>query len=226
MSETFPIISVDNASAEETYIEDLPLIDRISLYDAPKRVEAFATLDTADWQAIFDQIHKRAVPGIGEDYNEGAMKVKSPDGASVTELMAPEERQPFFDDICTGLKQWLETNKADAAHAQEVLDRLSNAIAIALVCAHPYKDGNGRTARTVAGLIRLKTKDADYMDDLQQLFANRPDEGKRISSFLPKKTIDMTPKDRVAALIAPDIPLSDDQAYKQRVSELIATPFG
>ena len=200
------------------------LVEAIQLpVDPAQKVAELARFDADDWVSMIELAHYAVAPGVGEQHSQDAMTVKSPDGSSETILMSPDQRVAFLSDSFASTSRLLAKNKQE--DSQALLDRVSNTIAMAVVCAHPYNDGNGRTARTVAGLIKLDANGSGFGADMAALSTNRPDAGFRITSFAPKNP-DIDPKDLIIALLAEDIPIDDIDSYKKRVQELIATPFG
>ena len=138
--------------------------------------------------------------------------------------MDPAERLPFYDQAAK-LIQELATHR-QGGDDQQFLERAANVLAMTLVLAHPFADGNGRTARTLAHLVREGFDvDPTSHDDLVTLGTNRPSEG-GIRSYLPHEegnTLEpLALLERAAAL---DIPLSDEAAYTYKRKSVFAIPY-
>lgn len=107
------------------------------------------------------------------------------------------------------------------------LKRASSIIGLAIVLAHPFADGNGRTARTTAHLIR-EGYDAgeDIQRDLRTVGDNRPSQGFKIDSYLPTKNgVGMTAYEILDAAASPEIPLGDTKTYESSVQEVFTKPY-
>lgn len=172
-----------------------------------------------DIEMVAQAMHQVLVPHIETiptDYN---MQVASPDGARQTELMHPEDRADFFDQAAKLIGEL--NDQRGEADDEAFLARASNVVALSIVLAHPYANGNGRTARVIGGLLR----EGPQSEDLKVLGTERPESGYRINSYLPRDET-LTPLEVLRAAAALETPLSDTEAYQQNTYEKFATPFG
>ncbi|HPR10674.1 MAG TPA: Fic family protein [Candidatus Saccharibacteria bacterium] len=216
--------------APET-IQDYP--DTIGILQLPyklkiprnfgERAALLSNYTLVDWETVIDEVHAVVAPGSPTEQTSYQMYVQNPDGNNRQPLMAPVDRTPFVERSISKIAELSTVVTADTVEA--FLRRLANVVGLMIVEAHPYRDGNGRTARTVAQLVRGDINSQDYDDDLQLVAKSRPTEGYRINSF--RKRHDAMPPDSIIdALISSDIPLSDTIAYTKRVHDVIWTPYG
>jgi hypothetical protein len=87
-----------------------------------------------------------------------------------TKLLDPEDRYPVLDAIFSDIKESSETT-----HPSRVGDVLS----LAIVMTHPFKDGNGRTARAISLLFRDEYDSTDFVDDYVATTTSRDELRKR-----------------------------------------------
>lgn len=165
-------------------------------------------------------IHQVLVPGVESKPTDYPMKVSSPDGSKSTEMALPEERMAIFDYASELIQQLDKQNKGE--HNQEFLERASNIMALSIVLAHSYQNGNGRTARLIGGLVRDGRLGSD--EDLKVLGKGRPETGFRITSYVPRNE-NLKPEQILETAASLDIPLSDNQTYVLKSSEAFASPY-
>ena len=92
-----------------------------------------------------------------------------------TKLLDPEDRYLVLDAIFNDIKQSSET-----AHPSRIGDVLS----LAIVMTHPFKDGNGRTARAISLLFRDEYDTADFTGDYVAVTTSR-DVLRKKGGFMP-----------------------------------------
>lgn len=199
-------------------------LDTINVSDSPEeRAEDVAANLASDGKDIYYlslALHQVLVPTVESIPTDSAMKVQSPDGLDTTVLMNPEERAPLFDHAAKLIQQ-LDGQRSNMTN-EEFLERASNIMALSIVLAHPFADGNGRTARMVGGLIRDGRQGAD--EDLKVLGKNRPDSGFRIMSYLPRDK-DLSPIQVLDAAAALDVPLDQKEKYEEDSRLVFTTPY-
>lgn len=78
--------------------------------------------------------------------------------------IAPEDRHEIFTKLINDIKNTPSTiNPA----------RLADALAMGTILLHPFKDGNGRTARAIGLLLRDAYDSPEYADDFDIVTASR-----------------------------------------------------
>lgn len=196
--------------------------------DPAVRATDIAAMTANDLVALVTLLHKSLAPNAGPNPIDKRMKMISPDKSVQHELMDPEDRYALFDHAASLInKLGQQITKGGEA---DFLKRAANIIALATVIAHPFEDGNGRTARTAAYLFRYgppKTKEDS--DDLKLVGSNRTtdDSGIRLLGFVPRYG-DMNGQEFLTAIAALDIPVRDDQTYEEyrkRAGALFTSTF-
>lgn len=200
-------------------------IDDISVPDdIQERADDLAKLFSSgkDIEMFGKAIHDVLVPHVESS------ETSQPVTISGVELASPEERKVIFQHAADQITQ-LNSLRSDE-DTDFYLERVSNIIALSLVGAHSYPDGNGRTARFVAQLIR---EGGQNRDDLRFIGANR-DLSKselgtiKVPSFLPRyeslRNGD-TIFDTIDAAASADLALSDRQTYITRADSMFSTPY-
>lgn len=230
-NETFP--SSANENREARYRRDYDptpewgdVVERIDQINIPQDMHERAN-DVAtnfgqrgmDIEMVAQAMHQVLVPHIESVPTDYSMQVASPDGSRVTELMKPEDRTAFFDQAAqlVGELNDLRGEGDDEAF----LARASNVVALSIVLAHPYANGNGRTARLIGGLLR----EGPASEDLKTLGAERPESGFRVTSYRPRDEA-LTPLEVLRAAAALETPLSDQQTYMHDGANKFTGPYG
>lgn len=201
-------------------------IDSLELSPDPhQRAELLAEGITAD--AIIDatkRLHHVLAPGIDTVPISAAMHVSSPDGTNKRELMKPAERRPLFEHAAALVRDLAAHRTPDTDQA--FLDRAGNIVALSVVLAHQYGDGNGRTARALGHVIREGYDPAADQGDLKLVASNRPESGYRITSYLPtREGVNMTPDEILNQAAALEVPLNDVSAYEAKARQVFTTPY-
>lgn len=232
MSETIPQ-SNSTEDREARYRRDYDptpewndVVERIDQINMPQDINERAN-DVAfnfgkqgiDIEMVAQAVHQVLVPHIETIPTDFNMKVQSPDGSRSTVLMHPEDRAELFDQAAK-LVSGLNDRRGDSDD-EAFLARASNVIALSIVLAHPYANGNGRTARLIGGLLR----EGPQSEDLKTLGAERPESGFRINSYLPRDA-SLTPLEVLQAAAALETPLSDSETYMSEGADKFTGPYG
>lgn len=160
------------------------------------------------------------VPNIESRQTDYA-HVGSRDGSSKTELVSPDERERVFGKASQLIKELGKQISPDTT--KNFLARAGNLMAMSVVLAHPFFDGNGRTARAVGELIRNGTTE---IEDFKILIQNRPEKGYKINSYLPKNELKVASYDEILEAVAGlDVSLADSATYDDYLHDKIATPY-
>jgi fido (protein-threonine AMPylation protein) len=100
---------------------------------------------------------------------------------------------------------------------------------MSVVLAHPYEDGNGRSARTMAQLVRygIDISNQNSIDEMMQVSANRPPHGFRINGYLPRRDAgdDKTPQELIGRMARTDIPLDETVDYLAQRQAEFSEPY-
>lgn len=171
-----------------------------------------------DIDMLSQAVHQVLVPDIETKPTDYVMAVQGPDGISRKELAQPSERADLYEYAAKLIRELGELR--DGENDEDFLERASSVIALALVQAHPYANGNGRTARFIGGLLR----DGPQSEDLRVLGGERPESGFRISSYIPRDEA-LSAQQVLQAAAALDTPLHDTQKYHDSSRKAFMTPF-
>lgn len=192
--------------------------------DSFLRARDIAQMNAEDLIAMATLLHSKLAPDSDMSPTDFRMKVNSPDGTNVAELILPEDRYGLYQhgaELINKLGQ--DLGKDDD---EDFLVRAGNIAALTILITHPFEDGNGRTARFMTHLIREGFDETeDTMSDLKTLGTNRPSEGFKINSFVPRMG-EMKPNEYLTAVAALDIPLTESPAnYEQATTGLLFSPY-
>ncbi|MBC7708321.1 Fic family protein [Polaromonas sp.] len=171
-------------------------------------------------------LHTTLAPEVVHTPSNVARTIADPVSGEVSAvLMKPEERLPFLEKAATLIKQLGES--VQPGEEQAFLNRAGNITGLALVLAHTFEDGNGRTARTLAHAIRYGSEVNDHnREDFDVLSANRPTNGFKITSYLPNNEgKSLAPVELLEAAASLDIPLTNQTAYGQIAYHNFAQPY-
>lgn len=212
----------DSKPTEEALEE---LYDILDLPDNPtERADEIMRQFTRgkDVAGFIQVIHQRAVPHVVTTPVRHTMSSVDREGNTKTEFATPEERPILFEYAARKITELaaMRSEKHNDMEDQSFLDATADIIALTSVFAHTYNDGNGRTSRIAAGLIRDGSKDRDTLKILAQ---NRPMDGFRINGYIEKNK-DMNWDRVLDALVMKDLPLTDIHARDERRGELITFP--
>jgi prophage maintenance system killer protein len=198
-------------------------------------VDAWSDITTPEFITHLTLIHKLVAPEVNQSPQESpASLYRDNNGVKVktNELMGPDNRLQFIEDTLEQVKSLLqEVDSQDPQSQEAALVRISNAIALATVITHTFEDGNDRTARTLALLIRggIPILQED-IDKLELVSSNRPTDAtsRRITSFIPAYRSD-DPQEiwqkSIDSAISKDLPLTKGgQEQYERVKEFFS-PF-
>lgn len=194
--------------------------------DAAKRAQLVSKETGVDLAAMATLLHGSLAPGVEQTPIDRQMNTISPDGEIKHRLMEPSKRFSLFQkasELIQGLGAYLQPGQES-----DFLERASNIVALTVAISHPFEDGNGRTARTLASLIRdgYNPQDEESMNELHTLGQNRPTKGFRVNSYIPKVSVE-DPASFLESVAALDVPLTADaQDYRQRTAELFTSPYG
>ena len=166
-------------------------------------------------------LHQVLVPNIESRRTDYAMNIESRDGSSKIELVSPDKRKKVFKKASQLIQDLGE--QVNSGLTENFLKRAGNLMAMSVLLAHSFCDGNGRTARAVGELIRNGTTE---IEDFKILIQNRPEKGYKINSYVPKNELKVASYDKVLEAVAGlEIPLGDNAAYDDYLHDKIATPY-
>lgn len=176
-------------------------------------------------KAIID-LHTELAPEVPHEPSSEARSIVNPTTGEVSSILAkPEERMKLFDRAAETIKALGES--LQPGQEQAFLNRSANVLALTVVLAHTFEDGNGRTARTLAHAVRYGSEINDEnKDDYEVIGRNRTTEGFRITSYVPTKDgSTKSASELIEAAASLDIPLSDTAEYQQRAHENFTFPY-
>lgn len=231
MTETFPAAtigeSVDPMADQDTFrLEQFRALDISEAND--ERIAQLRLISGAGLMDLATRVHEIVAPEESHTPHEGAMHVQAPDGSSRQALMAQQDRQKHLDYAAGLVRQLVEMPVPDETSKAAQLRRVANVLALGLVQAHAFSDGNGRTARTVAQLVREGVGDdnSEAQADLLLASQNRPSIGFRINSFVPTgEGLNLSPSELLDRAAALDVPLSNEADYRATQQANFSSPY-
>lgn len=143
------------------------------------------------------------------------------------ELMVPDERYQAFVNAAEAIEDILghpaETDEQIAA----ALARSANVIAYTLLVAHPFEDGNGRTARVLSHVLRegVDPEDGQDIEDIKTLGVNRKLKNGHIGyTYIPQKTEGKTFQQNLSVVAGENIPLERKKEYEHSIASVMFVP--
>lgn len=222
---------VDALAIEDTFVPSAPDTDLLlrtvtqlelspSLHERTKRL---ASMEGKDLVHMAKSIHAVVAPDANHDMQSKAAKIQAKAGFHrPVRLMKPTERPAFFDRSCELIRTLgIHTTQQDEP---AFVARTANVVALTIALAHPFEDGNGRTARTLAHAILHGAPATELaMQPLAAMATKRSDHGVVVDSYAPRA-------DRVQAMpfieavAALDIPIQNTAAYTAHIEQLFHVP--
>lgn len=216
----------DPEHAEDTDWNDVFELTRsLNLPDnAEERAVELAGMSATDLIIMTTLLHSRLASNADQNPTQHSMNILSPDGSKRREMIKPENRFSLYEHASSLIKKL--ASKITSETVNEFLERVANIVALTTVITHSFEDGNGRTARYLAHLIKTgaPSSDADK-EDFMLLGANRPLTDTRIIAYIPRIQANMTPQEYLDSLSATDIPLGQEESYKERTKKLFTSPY-
>lgn len=205
-------------------IEGLTQEERLGLIE-------HATL--SDFKTVVDLIHRKVAPEDSHEIRTKAGTISNlRTGEVVHHTAAPEMRDSILQRALEYAQQIVAKYRQEGGSLEEALQRCGNLAAFGMVLAHPYEDGNGRTARTIGELIHngYDGSDSQSVEDLAVVSKNRAaGGGVRIHSYDADISGDWhylahkQPFDFLSIVAALDLPL-DGQSYTAAARGVFTTP--
>jgi len=216
------IISESSQSPKEASL--MEALEKLGFdIDVHERAEFVASLGAEDLAMMSAVIHSKVAPDVDQNPVDTPMSVGASERTTI--LTEPENRFRLFEEAA----EYIQKLAADTQPGEEqlFLNRACNLAALAVVLAHPFEDGNGRTARTLSLLIRdgYNPQDAVFRKDLALAATARPIDEYRIESFAPKFVDNKVDNDVLAAAASLDVPFTDTDSYAKRVYASFSSPY-
>jgi len=221
----------ESSPVEPNWQDVSKTLDRIGIPEDPKqRVEDIRNnfSEGRSLEALTQAVHQVLVPHVESVPVDRRMTVVTSEG-EVTELLEPEKRSALFDHAADLIKKLSETYSE--GNEEQFLERVSNIVALTIVMAHSYSDGNGRTARLIGGLIRNgrqkdEKNDEENEKELRELGKNRQKTGKVVYSYLPKSSSGLNPEETLDVAASLDLDWDNNGEYNERQRASFTIPFG
>lgn len=226
MSEQLPNHN-DEQSAEPDWNRVFERIDIIGFSeDVHARADDVARNFTTgkDIEMFGKAIHDIVVPDIESMPVDYAVKVGG------RELAQPGEREAMYKQAAAYIAE-LNAMRQTPADDEEFLRRVSSVVGLTAVGTHSYANGNGRTSRVMAELIRNGSSERDDLKiyGTERDISEKQLNGLRIYSFMPtyeSRDAGVTIDETIAAAASTDIPLDQREAYLKRGQDMFITPYG
>lgn len=218
----------DEQPAEPDWGEVFARIDSIGFPDdiharADDVARSFTT--GRDIEMFGKAIHDVLVPDVESMPVDYPMKI----GDEV--LVEPGEREVMYKQAAVYIAE-LDAMRQTPDDDEEFLRRVSSVVGLTAVGTHSYANGNGRTSRVMAELIRNGNSNRDDMKiyGTERNVSQKQLNGIRIYSFMPtyesRRDLGATIHDTIASAASTDIPLSQKEAYLERGQGMFITPYG
>lgn len=144
--------------------------------DTPQdRVEALKSQPKESFALFLTDLNRRLQGSDDTLVHDEPMKIGD------KETVAPEDRYDLFTSIYEKIQ-----------HADQAINpaRVGDALALTTVMLHPFKDGNGRTARVLGYLYRADFNNPEDVQDFNQLTEPRDEARERggfvINGYVPR----------------------------------------
>lgn len=192
--------------------------------DVNARFDKVANMTPEEFVRQATLIHELVAPNTRNTPTDFPMKLFSPiTGENKKTFVNPPDRFAVMDKGVDLVHKLAIMDDGTEEARSGILKRAANVLALTLAEVHPFEDGNGRTLRTLAHAIRFGIDSQENRDDLSIASANRPSEGFRINSFLPKDDLDFDTSVKAAASL--DVPLADTETYTKRANASFTSPY-
>lgn len=195
--------------------------------DMATRAHDVGNWSANDLVAISTLLHSAVAPEAAPNPTDTPMKMHRRDGTVAHQFMEPEQRYSLYEHATNLVHKLAEQTPAGGEDA--FLRRAGNVFALSVVLAHPFEDGNGRTSRTLAQLIRsgYDPTNSDSVNDLATISTERdkmPGDT-RMYGFMPWAGVNQEPAELLDNVAALDIPIGDDAQYQNQKEMLISSPY-
>ena len=240
MDETFPSHEINHAAqsvvglsktsqeqvaATTNWDNAFSLIENFHLSKEPEnRAAVLREWRTEDYMAAVAAMHSVLANDVSTAPAENPVKIVSPSG-EVQKVLAPsEERLAIYTKGVELIKQLYDISAQE--EARSLLDRISDIVALCIVLEHSFEDGNGRTARVMAHIIRNGYDGSDKSKgDIQLLGSNRPSKGFKVNSYVPRGEFAHEEPDTILeAAAALGTPLALEDQYKAHSWTVFSSP--
>lgn len=126
---------------------------------AEDRLEQLKLLSAPRLAVLFDQIN-RGLQGSSDSLIEKDVAMK----IGETQTIAPEYRYDVFTKLIDDIRQAPDSTNPE---------RIGDVLGLGVVLLHPFKDGNGRTARVIGMLLHHDYDQLDYREAFDQVAESR-----------------------------------------------------
>ena len=217
-----PTKSLSEATQQVPILE---FVERLKLDELgpEQRLDAIRHASPESFVFGLTAVHQVVAPEADISPADYAMKMTDPRAENPDKLLAePEQRMAIFDTAYTLAEQLVGKFDQEGGDIENVLERVANLAAFSIVLAHPFENGNGRTARTIGQLIRFGASTDVNRQDLLLCATERPlgEDSFRIDSYMPKGSPE--PINYLHELAAMNVPF--DQAKYHQAAEF-TTPY-
>ncbi len=196
-----------------------------------RRLEIIEHASLEDYIYGTAALHQKLAPEAPAYPLDRPIRLENKTTGSGKDLAMPEERLPIFEKAHDLTMKVVAKYRKEGGSLQNVLNRCANLSAFGIVLAHPFEDGNGRTARTMAELIRGGyDRDRDFTNSpdsmLMLVAANRPEDGVRVNAYVPKREgTNDNPEDFLEFVAGLDVPFDQDQYVEAVHKGNFTTPY-
>lgn len=222
-------MKVQNPESDQPVRAESALKNRLELLgwkglDTDDRFAKVEALSSEELVRQVTLVHEVVAPDTQNTPADFPVKLLNPtSGEKKKTFVGPDDRFAVMDKSIDIVHKLVGLDDGKEDTRGEILRRTANVLALTLAEVHPFEDGNGRTLRTLSHVIQFGMDGEQNIGDLGTLSSNRPDEGFRINSYLPKGELEFEAVLSAAASL--DVPIADTEAYSNIADASFATPY-
>lgn len=148
--------------------------------DSQERLSTLAKLNGISLATLITSVHSLVAPTSPATPHPDVVK------AGDKPMVPPERRLEYLNKAAELIKEVAQLEAKTEKERTRALARIADIVGLATVITHTFADGNGRTSRTLA--LLLKADPSDYLQDLPAVSANRTNKtgGHTINSYIPR----------------------------------------
>jgi hypothetical protein len=212
---------------KETLARVLELGEKIGLGEksAADRLELLSKLDEESFMAALHALHGVAAPDTPQVIQDKQAVLRNPSGEVTKRLANPEDRHLIVKSGLSSIQRIVDMSRSVEGSESAALQRIADVVGYTITETHFYEDGNGRTSRIAAELIRHGVDEPEIIELLgESRDVSRARGGMIMTGYIPKQGVEY--KQAMDAIVAEDLPLSSSASdYRKQVWRTVTTPY-